>query len=190
MAKKIDLKVAETDNKVEKYEVTGLEDIPGQIRELDQKISELNEARESMRTMIMNYVAPIMKENTTKGLLYKTYLIASRDGVPAQVIYKNMFSKLDITNEKVIREVMGVYFEEFFLVETAQMMKNNVDVNRLKTILGDRYNDFFEDKSVVSFAKDFMEKRATLHPKLTKEIKAQLDNWTKDYQSKPDLRMK
>jgi hypothetical protein len=190
MAKKIDLKVAETDNKVEKCPVSGLEEIPVQIREIDKKIDELSTAREAMRTLIMNHVSPLMKENVTKGLLYKTYLILSKDDNPAQVIYKNMFSKLDITNEKVMREVMGAYFNEFFSIETTQMMKKNADMGRLKTILGDKYDDFFEDKSVVSFAKDFMEKRATLHPKLTKEIKAQLDGWTKEYQAKPDLRVK
>ena len=190
MAKKIDLKVAETDNKVEKCEVPGLEEIPGQIRDLDDKINKLNELRDFMRSRIMDTVAPIMKDNVSKGLLYKTYLIKSNDGVPAQVIYKNMYSKLDATNEKVVRGVMGAYFDEFFFVENTQIMKKNADFSRLKTLLGDKYNDFFDDKSVLAFAKNFMEKRASLHTKLTKDIKAQLDNWTKEYQAKPDLRLK
>jgi hypothetical protein len=190
MAKKVDLKIAETDNKVEKFEVQGLEDIPTQIRELDREMEKLSESRDSMRTLIMNHVSPLMKENVTKGLLYKTYLIMSRDGVPAQVIYKNMFSKLDTSNEKVMREVLGPHFDEFFGVETSPAMKKNADLTRLKTLLGDKYSDFFEDKSTIGFAKDFMEKRATLHSKLTKNIRDQLDGWIKEYQAKPDLRMK
>lgn len=190
MAKKIDLKIAETDNKVDKYEVKGLEDLPVQIREIDQKINELTEAREAMRNLIMNHVGPLMKENVTKGLLYKTYLIASKDNSPAQVIYKNMFSQLDPSNEKVMRETLGPYFDEFFGINHQSSMKKNADLARLKAVLGDKYSDFFDDKTTIGFVKDFMEKRASLHPKLTKEMRGQLDGWTKEYQAKPDLRLK
>jgi hypothetical protein len=191
MAKKeIQLKTLNGKSETEKYEVTGFEALIPEIRNLDKEIEKLNEKRESMRDVMMNSIKNIKLVEEEKGILYKTFLVGSADGVPATVLFKNSFSKLDVENEEVMRKVLGDLFDTLFTKESTMVMRKGVDMEALRKALGAAAETFFEKKEHIAFTKDFMEQRLPVRKTATKQINAQIDKWTSDCQAKPDLRMK
>ena len=65
-----------------------------------------------------------------------------------------------------------------------------VNMEELKKVLGKKFDDFFETKKSINFAKDFMEKRIEAKSKLNKKSNTILNKWATDCQAKPDLRLK
>lgn len=192
MAKKdIQLKILSGKHETEKYEVTGFEALIPEIRKLDKELEELSKKRESIRDTMMNHIKVVKQNEEEKGALYKTFVIASTDGVPASVVFKNAFSKLGIDNEEVMRKFLGdEVFATLFRKEETLSLKSNVDLDALKKILGDKAEVFFETKKFIAFEKEFMEKRAALRKDLKPNVNAQLDKWAVEHQAKPDLRLK
>jgi len=192
MAKRdIQLKILNGKNDtVEKYSLTGFEAMIPEIRKIDEEMESLNKKREEMRDMMMDRVRAIKQEEEERGILYKTFLVASADGIPATVMFKNVFSKLDVENEPVMRKVLGNTFSELFRKDKSMVLKKTASLDALREALGDKADVFFETKEFIAFEKDFMEKRAALRKDLKPNINAQLDKWATDSQAKPDLRMK
>jgi len=187
------LKLKELDSAkggAEKAEVTGFEAMVPQIREIDKQMEELKGKREDLRGIIMNKVVPMMREGLSRGYLVKTYIVNSEDEKPATVLFKNMYSKLDPSNEAPMREVMGPLFDKFFTKTTDYTMKSSANKNELKKLLGDRFSEFFEDVEALSFTKEFMEQRAGMHDQLNANSRKNLDEWMAKHQANPDLRMK
>jgi len=192
MAKRdIQLKILNGKNDtVEKYDLTGFEDMVPEFRKIDEEMEKLNSKREELRGMIMDRVRAIKQEEEERGILYKTFLVASSDGVPATVMFKNVFSKLDVENETIMRKVLGNTFSELFKKDKSMSLKKSASLDALREALGDKADVFFETKEFIAFEKDFMEKRAALRKELKPAVNAQLDKWATDSQAKPDLRLK
>jgi hypothetical protein len=181
MAKKeIQLKTLNGKSETEKYEVTGFEALIPEIRNLDKELEKLNEKREAMRDVMMNRIKDIKLTEEEKGILYKTFIVSSADGVPATVLFKNAFSKLDVENEEIMRKVLGDVFDTLFTKESSMQLRKGVDLEALRKALGTLADTYFEKKEYIAFAKDFMEQRLPLRKTADKKINAQIDKWTSD----------
>jgi len=192
MAKKdIQLKILNGKNDtVEKYEVSDLKAVVPEIRKIDEEMKELSKKREALHDMIMDRVRAIRQDEEERGILYKTFIVDSTDGVPATVMFKNVFSKLDVENEPVMRKVLGDVFDTLFKKDENMVLRKTASLDALREALGDKAEVFFETKEFISFEKDFMEKRAAIRKNLKPNVNAQLDKWMADNQAKPDLRLK
>jgi len=191
MSKKdVTLKLADGKSHVEKFEVTGFENLVPEIRKLDGEMDKLQQKRQDMRNILMNRVREIKKVEEGKGLLYKTFVIQSEDGVPANILFKNSFSKLDSENEDAMVDVLGNTFHELFERNEVVVLKKNVNMDDVRKALGKNFDVFFEEKKFISFVKDFMERHMSMRRHLPKKINAMLDKWASENQASPDLRMK
>lgn len=200
MAKAAKKKVAESitltpatlsKNGVEKLDVRGCESWVKTAREIKKVIEDKDKEFQFMRTQILNVAKNKKREAELKGTLYKTLVVHSVEGEqPAEVLFKNAFSKLKPENEKVVRDYLGEeIFKELFERSTALVMKKNVDLDEMRKLLGENFSRFFETVETLNFAPEFQEKRASVRPKLNNEKNAQLDMWVDEYQSSPDLRL-
>ena len=185
-----DLKKLSSDStRAEKEEITGFEETVVQLRKLDEQIEQLQQVRDGAYGFIMNSVGEAFKANCANGKLVKSYVIKSKDGVPATVLYKNAYSKLDAVNEEAMRKVLGEFFDTFYSVDTDTKMKRDADIKKMKELLGDRFYDFFTDTKMITFTKEFMEKKMDMRDKLPKTVAVMLDEFAKQCQSKPDFRL-
>lgn len=191
MAKKaVELKKLSAESgKVEKAEVTGFEAVVVEMRRLDKEMERLAEEREKARDLIMNKVRAMFKENVDDGKLIKSYVVHSEDKVPATVLFKNAFSKLDAANEPAMREVLKDAYDSLFVGDTDIKLKKDVDFDVLRKLLGDKFDEFFAETNYIGFQKQWMETAMELRSKLTKSQVAQLDLWQKACQSQPDFRL-
>jgi len=178
------------DNKVERFEVTGCEAKVVEIRGIDKQVEELQGKRTKLREVIIESVQKLRKAWEKKGKMYKSFTILSQDGVPATVLFKNAFSRIDPANELAMREALGKYFDELYSKSTSTALRKNADIDELKKLLGARFAEFFDQQTFIDHKEGFMEKRADLRSEVTKPINDALDSYTKDMQAQPDLRMK
>jgi hypothetical protein len=191
MAKKeIQLKTLNGKSETEKYEVTGFEALIPEIRKVDKEIEALDGKREAMRDAMMNRIRDIKLTEEEKGILYKTFIVNSADGIPATVLFKNSFSKLDVENEAVMRKMLGDLFDTLYTKESSMQLRKGVDLDALRKALGPLAETYFEKKEYIAFAKDFMEQRLPIRKTADKKVNAQIDKWASDCQAKPDLRLK
>lgn len=180
-----------TKQEVDKYEVDEFKDLVVTIREQDAKISALQETRNSMRQMIVDRVVLLKERAEKKGDLYKTFVIHSADDQPATVLFKNAFSKIGVENETQMRSDLGdEVFEELYERKESVSLKPKAKMDELRKKLGKDFEKFFNVNEHIAHQKNFMEKRASLRNKLSTKVNAELDNYTKQCQASPDLRMK
>ena len=187
---KTKLKTLDSKTTVEKLEVTGFESVVPQIRNIDDQVTKLQEQRQLMKDLILNRVRDVKRDTEEKGVLYKSYLIKSEDDQPAIVQYKNMFSKLDLSNEEQLKKTLNSHYDLLFETQCDVKVKNNADIEKLRTLLGENFDVFFSSTKYIAFKKEFMENRAAVRDKLTKPSNAMLDRWVSENQASPDLRMK
>lgn len=187
---KTKLKQLDSKTGVEKLEVSGFESVVPQIRKIDDQVTALQEQRLQMKDLILNKVRDVKRDTEEKGALYKSFIIKSEDDAPAVVQYKNMFSKLDPSNEEEMRKVLNGHYDTLFETKHDIKMKDNADLEKLRALLGDNFDVFFNSTKHIAFKKEFMENRASLRDKLTKQSNVVLDRWVSQNQASPDLRMK
>ena len=176
-------------SKTEKYTVKGLEKVVPQIREIDVDMVKLQKQRQVMKDMILNTVRPIKEKEERTGRLYKTFIIESNDGLAATVLYKNAFSKIPASNEEQMRKELKDHFDELYDVTTQIAPRRGINWDKLKTLLGDKFEDYFGETKIISHKKDFMERRAEMRSEVNKRTNDVLDQYTKDCQATPDLRV-
>lgn len=176
-------------SKIEKYTVKGLEGVVPQIRKIDNDMAKMQEHRKAMKNMIINKVMPIKEKEEKAGRLYKTFIIESDDGAPATVLYKNAFSKIPISNEEQMRKELGDYFNELYEITTQIAPRRGINWDKLRKVLDDKFDDFFGETRIIAHKKDFMERRAELRGEANKRVNDVLEQYTKDCQASPDLRV-
>lgn len=176
-------------SKTEKYTVKGLEAVVPEVRKIDEQMLKLQEHRQSMKSMILNKVMPLKQKEEKAGRLYKTFVVESDDGVPAQVVFKNAFSKIPVENLEQMRKELGNNFDELYEVTRTIAPRRGVNWDKLKKLLGSKFNDYFAETEVITHKKDFMERRAELREHVNKRTNDVLDQYTKDCQATPDLRV-
>lgn len=176
-------------SKTEKYTVKGLEGVVPQIRKIDNDMAKMQEHRKAMKNMIINKVMPIKEKEEKAGRLYKTFIIESDDGAPATVLYKNAFSKIPISNEEQMRKELGDYFNELYEITTQIAPRRGINWDKLRKVLDDKFDDFFGETRIIAHKKDFMERRAELRGEANKRVNDVLEQYTKDCQASPDLRV-
>jgi hypothetical protein len=187
---KTKLKTLNEKNGVEKLEVTGFESVVPQIRQLDEQMVEMQEKRQNMKDLILNRVRDVKQSVEEEGAMYKSFVIVSEDDKPAIVNYKNQFSKLDPDNEEQLQKSLKDNYEDLFETRTDVKLKKNVNMDKLRELLGDQFDVFYSTTEYIGFKKNFMENRAALRDKLNKRTNVMLDRWTVEHQTSPDLRMK
>lgn len=191
MVKKTQLTMSNgSKSEVEKYKLAGFEDLVVELRKRTKKIAELQEAQQADVSVVMNFVRTAKLKQEKEGRLYKTFVLESSDGVPAQIIFKNAFSKLPAENEEKMRELIGDVFDRLYDKQTTSKIKPKADMEELRKILGERVGEFFKDDEVIVHQKEFMEKRAQLRKDCNAKVNKAIDDFTEQCQAKPDLRLK
>lgn len=179
-----------TKPEADKYDVSGFEETVVQIREIDSQMKELSESRNDLRGLIIDRVRILKEREEKKGNLFKTFVIASSDESPAVVLFKNAFSKIGVENEEVMRKELGPVFDRLYERKEQVSLKSKAKMDDLRKALGKRFSEFFDVKEHIAHKKNFMEMRADLRGEVSAKINAELDSYTKQCQSSPDLRMK
>lgn len=176
---------------VEKFPVTGFETTVPELRKIDEQIAHLTDQRNQKREEILKNVRKLRKHWEKKGKFYKTFIIQSKDGVSAVVLFKNAFSKVDSDMETEMREKLGdEVFNDLYEVVTVEALKRKPSWADLRKALGKRANEFIDKSKHISHRKEFMEMRADLRTQVSTEINKVLDEYTESVQATPDLRLK
>lgn len=177
-------------SEVEKYRLKGFEDLVVELRKRAKKMVDLQESQQADLDVVMNFVRTAKLKHEKEGRLYKTFLLESSDDVPAQIIFKNAFSKLPSENEEKMRELVGDVFDQLYNKETSTRIKPKVNMEELRKLLGKRFDEFFKEEEVIVHQKEFMEKRAALRKECSAKVNKAIDDFTEQCQAKPDLRLK
>lgn len=180
-----------TKKEVDKFPVMGYEKVIPRLRKIDADIMKLFEERKKLQETITTNVRKIRKHWEKKGKFYKTFVIQSADGVDATILFKNSFSKVDVDNEKEMREKLGdPVFNQLYEVVTVHALKNRIDWTELRKVLGNRSEEFVRASKHIAHKKGFMETRADLRNQVSTEVNKTLDEYTESVQAVPDLRLK
>jgi hypothetical protein len=178
-------------NEVEKFPVAGFEKKIPELRQIDAQIEALMNKRNAIKEEILSKVVQSRKHWEKKGKFYKTFVIQSSDGVDAIVLFKNIFSKVDPSQETVMRQSLtDKVFDELYKVVKVTALKAKTDWQALRDILGKRADEFLAESKHIAHCDGFMEKRAELRSQVSAEINKVLDEYVESIQASPDLRLK
>lgn len=178
----------------EKLEVTGFEKIIPQMRQRRQEMDDLEAAQKIDEAKVLHAVKKERLEAEKKGAFYRSCLVQSDDGKPSLVSFSDSFSKLETENEEILRDALGDNYDALVNRVCDIKVRAGITADRIKEVVGEEAFDKLLtvvelDESLV-FSKDFMQRRATLRPKMSAELNDAIDTMVDTVQRKPSVRLK
>ena len=173
-----------------KLEIEGHEALVVRMRQRHMQIESLEAEQKIDEVELLEDVRASRLEAEEEGQFYKVILVNSADGVPAKVIFKNMFKQIDVAHEDELRRHLKNGYDPLFEVRYNVKLRDNTSVSRLRELLGPNCDLLFEITPYISPKKDAMERRAQMRPVLDKKTNAVLDSVFEQAQYKPQLSLK
>lgn len=177
-----------TANGVPKLTVLGMQKMASRMRKRNQSIESMLAEQELDKAQM---IAEAKKERIgaeKKGSFYKTLLVESEDDQPVKVTFCNKFSKINVKHESELKQALGNLYGQLYEKKNVVTMKENVDVDRLKSILGeDKFNSLFDVETHISAKEEFMEKRFYLRSNLKDADNNLVDGLIEQTQNKPSF---
>ena len=175
---------------VEKLEIPGFEKVIDHLRGLKKQMDDLDTDFQQKRAPLVALAADEKRKAEDDGKLYKTIQFPSSCDVPAEVVFKNTFKALDVSNEKPMREALGTTFDELYKLSKVTSVKKDADLGVLKALLGDEnFNKFFVTNEFIEHQDGFQERRAAMRPKISQKLNDIIDSFTRQCQAAPDLKL-
>lgn len=176
-------------NEVSKINVDGLEKVASNLRSRAKQINDLETLQKVEETVLLDTVKRERIEAEKEGNFVKTVLVQSEEADrPVRVTFANKFSKIDSSNEPVLRECLGSLYDELYKVQTTVRIKDDVSAKMLKDKLGEEmYSLLFVEENWIGHREEFMENRAKLRPTLNEKTNQVLDALINQTQSKSSI---
>ena len=129
--------------------------------------SDALEARlKILRSELLEIVTEFRNGNLTKGIAESSVSIPTADGNKVLVVYPEKYKSLSIDNVPALKDAFGDKYD-LFCEETREInLKENVGINELKAVVGDRFDALmalFDVKDAVKPRKGAFENIAALH---------------------------
>lgn len=173
-------------NEVPKLTVTGLQKLATKLRERNRQIEDLAAAQKEEETAMLNVVKQERIDAEKKGHFFKCCLVESETEQTVKVQFANKFSKIDISNEEILRECLGGLFDELYVPETIVRIRDDISPQMLKDKLGEEmYTLLFKEEKFIGHRDEFMEVRARLRLTLNDKTNNVIDQLINQCQSKP-----
>ena len=155
--------------------------------ELAQMVENLSGELENYRKTIIDH-ATISKDKSLKdGTFVKTIEV---EGTCAkiQVQFKDSYSALDAKMEVPLREIFQDKFQTMFKVLTSVSIREN-KVKELKELLGDRYEAFVDEVTVVKPSSEFQYSYFLMKDSLNKDQTETVQKVLDAAQSSPAMKL-
>lgn len=175
-----------------KLEIKGLEAVVARMRQRHMQIESMTTEQKLDETGMLTTVKEQRLSSEEAGQFYKVVLVDSADGIPAKVIFKNMYSKIDVSHEPELREHLKNGYDPLFEVRYDVKLRDNGNATyeKLKQLLGTNFELLFEVTPFISPKDEFMERRAQMRPMLDKKVNQVLDTVVEQAQYKPQVSFK
>ena len=175
-----------------KLEIRGLEEMVARLRQRHMQIESLETEQAIDEDQLLTKVKDERLTAEMAGDFYKSVLVDSADGVPAKVVFKNMFKQIDCCHEPELREHLKKSYDPLFEVRYSMKLRDNgkASYDKLKQLLGNNLELLFDVTPFVSPVENFLEKRAQMRPLLDKKVNAVLDSVTEQAIYKPSISYK
>jgi len=175
-----------------KLEIKGLEADVAKMRQRHMQIESLETEQALDEEKLLTTVKEQRLSSEVEGQFYKNVLVDSADGIPAKIVFKNMFKQIDCCHEPELREHLKKCYDQLFEVRYSVKLRENnaVTYEKLKQLLGSNLELLFEVTPFISPRDEFMEKRSQMRGLLDKKTNAVLDSVTEQAQYKPSVNFK
>ena len=183
----IDLVTKPTDTKLR---VKGLEVLASTMRQRACQIEMMQLEQKQDRVKLLEEVDKQRLDSEKSGKFFKSCVVECQDEMPAKVVYMNKFSKVDGEHEPALRNALGKLFDQLYIVEQRVSLREDVNVEYIKYLLGDKFDMLFGVKTQINHSDNFMEKRANLRPSLDNKTNDFIDGLVSQVQCEASLYLK
>ena len=175
-----------------KLEIKGLEAVVARMRQRHMQIESAQTEQKLDEEQMLGAVKAQRLTSEEAGHFYKTIVVDSADGIPAKIIFKNMFKQIDTCHETELREHLKKGYDPLFETKYEVKLRDNsaATYEKLQQLLGNNLTLLFEVTPFIAPKDSFMEKRAQMRPLLDKKVNTVLDSVVDQAQYKAQVSLK
>lgn len=178
----------------DKLSVDGHEDLITSMRERQKRIDSDSAAMKKDKAFLTEKIGEVRLQAEKDGDFHKTVLVESSDGKPAQVIFADKWSKVDVEHEAALRDGLGAQYDVLVTRGVDVKLNKSMDLEKLKKALGPKgFTALLEVAEVteyLTFSSDFRSKRASLRTSMNDETNEFLDDLIEQAQYSPSVKLK
>ena len=181
--------------KAKKVTKTSL-DMHGCEQVVDQLLSALDDmdfakARANAAREVLDNEAVTLRENQERLGVFVGTMNARGTNRSGTYVFKNSFSSTTPASAVEVKEQIGpAMYDELFVQTTTAKLRDAKRVKELRTLLGDRFDEFFTVDVAVKPVKDFNERKFGFAQGVSEHGRAALNNVARVFSHKPQFKAK